>query len=381
MEALLTAVKHRRPMGKGARSAVYRALRQLYQAIPVGQGRYGWLSFLLQGSVVRHPLTPEEARRSYLLLDELEHALFFPQFFQDHRPDNRTLTLDLMGGSSTQAVADIERKTWSLRLGVEFAEWLDDMGGQGRDDLVIRVDDAIAGHYTLRVQPQEARDEELIHNRNIQLALLAEEIIEEDRSLRTVMPTWELVARLIGQGFYQHLTPPDDLHFVLHQFSLLHLTEGLGYGLEAEPLAVPTRPDESQKGEESEEGSASLFSMRSSAQGFDAMLADDADTAVDLLDTSYDDPAGDEQCASYASYLDEFYAVEPEGDPLAHDDYHLLEAELETLVALQHEFGRLLPEQDARKEDLADRLFLDPDTLFDDEGDLPDLDEPPFWQN
>ncbi|MBK8049082.1 MAG: hypothetical protein IPK16_19400 [Anaerolineales bacterium] len=71
------------------------------------------------------------------------------------------------------------------------------------------------------------------------------------------------------------------------------------------------------------------------------------------------------------------------GAPLGHGDYHLLEAELE-LLGLEQEFGYLLPEQQARVQALAERLFIDPEVLRSREQDAPDegdFDEPPFWQN
>lgn len=80
IDGLLSVIGRQRPLGAGARRAVYRAVRELYQAVPVAPSRVGWLSHLLQGNTFRHPLTAEEVRRGYLLLDELEHAVFFPQF-------------------------------------------------------------------------------------------------------------------------------------------------------------------------------------------------------------------------------------------------------------------------------------------------------------
>jgi hypothetical protein len=61
-----------------------------------------------------------------------------------------------------------------------------------------------------------------------------------------------------------------------------------------------------------------------------------------------------------------------------------LEAELESLLSLEEEFGYLLADQNARKEYLADYLFIDPETLLDNDGDgsdYNDFDDPPFWQN
>ena len=156
IDELTDALKEHRPLNKGTRSAIYRALNKLYQAVPVGAGQYGWFSSLLQNNLFRHPLVTEEARRGYLLMDELEHAVFFPQFFQAHRSDNRVLTVDLLGGPVVRGEAYIEHKTWSLRLGYDFVQWVDSQGGRGRDDILIRVDDAEAGRYTLRLQPRES---------------------------------------------------------------------------------------------------------------------------------------------------------------------------------------------------------------------------------
>ena len=130
IDALVQQVSGDRPANKSTRSAVYRALKQLYQAVPLGAGRYGWLSHLLQGNTFRHNLGPDEVRRGFLLLDELEHAVFFPQFFQNHRPEPRTLTIEFLGGVRITADAAIERKMWSLKLGKPLVEWIDEQGGQ-----------------------------------------------------------------------------------------------------------------------------------------------------------------------------------------------------------------------------------------------------------
>ena len=89
VDAIVEKVRGQRPVSSSVRTGVYRALKQLYQAVPVGNEQYGWLTHLLHNNIFRHPLSTEEVRRGYLLLDELEHAVFFPQFFQTHRPDSR----------------------------------------------------------------------------------------------------------------------------------------------------------------------------------------------------------------------------------------------------------------------------------------------------
>ncbi len=384
VDILLTKVAGQRPLGKGARSAVYRAIGQLFQAVSVAPGRYGWLSHLLAESTFRHPLTSAEARRGFLLLDELEHTVFFPQFFQENRPEERILNIELFGGPTIQAEASIERKTWSLQLGPEFTAWFDDQGGQNKDDLLITVADAEAADYQLRLNLREMRDERAIRNRNIQLALSAEEIVAEDRRTRPAMPTWELVARLIGRGFYKEQPAPDDLHYVLHEYSMLRFSEGLGYQLEI--------TDENED-YQTRRQLAYTLSMESDEADYNVIAPEqyrdsswDNRTAKEAPSDLYnhDELGDDEFCASYQTYLESFQIVEPGGEAIAHDDFHLLEAELEMLVRLEQEFGRLLRDQEERKEYLAALLFIDPDEFLESGWDMPDDPDtasPPFWSN
>jgi hypothetical protein len=52
------------------------------------------------------------------------------------------------------------------------------------------------------------------------------------------------------------------------------------------------------------------------------------------------------------------------------------------LVGLEQEFGYLMPEQEQRKVELAERLFIDLNYFFDDsDWDQSDHDDPPYWDN
>lgn len=381
VDALLSHIKERRPITKGARSAVYRAIGQLFQAVPVAPSSYGWLSTLLTGNTFRHLLTAEEARRGFLMLDELEHAIFFPQFFQTYQPDERKLQIELFGGPVIEAEAYIERKTWSLRLGTQFAEWIDEAGCQGRDDIIIHVQNAATGEYSLRLQPRELRDLNSIQGRNIQLALLAEEIVAEDRRARTAIPTAELAARIVGRGFFKETMPPDDFHYVLHQYSLLRFHNGAGYSLDLEAVDFATNLSSSETLFTNEEALAyaPIWEPYDEEPVYDQEVAE-----MPFWDDDLDNDLLSESCTSYEAYLESYQESESVDELLSHTDFHLLEAELETLLTLELEFGYLLPEQTARKEQLIDRLFIDPETLLDNDADMPDypdFDEPPFWEN
>lgn len=378
IDALLSTIGRQRPVGPGARRAIYRAVRELYQAVPVAPSRIGWLSHLLQGGTFRHPLAAEEVRRGYLLLDELEHAVFFPQFFQNHRSDLRHLTIELMGGPVLNAEAAVERKMWSLRLGNAFSAWIDEQGGQSRDDIMITVKDAVDGVYLVRLQPRESRDEEAIQEQNMRVAMAAEEVVTSLRRADKVIPTWELAALLVGRDLFRGTIPPDDLHMVLHKFSMLRIKEdgaGYIYDQRVSPSAV---------------GHQASGQARLASDGADDLLASPEWEVSEPMawiddDEALNGEAGEDTCPDYESYLEGHRMEGGPGEPLSHSDYHLLEAELETLLGLEQEFGYLLPEQSKRVDDLADRLFIDPESLReDDDADFPDNfddDHSPFWKN
>ncbi len=398
VDVLVEEVKSQRPTGKGVRSAVYQALGKLYQAVPVAPGTFGWLSSLLKGQTFRHPLNNFEVQRGNLLMDELEHAIFFPAFFQDHQPDERIVHLHLMGGPTIEVHAAVDQETWALRLGKEFIAWVDEAGGSAHDDLLIHVLDAVSAEYSMRLQPREGRQEGEIQERSLFLARSAEAIVAGDRKSRSAMPVWELAAALIGRGVYADPTPPDDMHFVLHEQSSLRLQDDVGYSPASRDLLRRERRDRQsgrarsggeqpprQAAEESgwtggflgQERSGSFVGGRADDPGFwDAV----EDNVADFSDMET------EQCEGYQAYLAEFELMMPEEDPLSHMDYHLLEAELETLVGLEQEFGYLMPEQEERKQALAARLYINPDIFYggdwdESDYDQPDYDGPPFWDN
>ena len=50
--------------------------------------------------------------------------------------------------------------------------------------------------------PREMRDEAALQERNMQVALVAEELVASSRRADKLLPTWELAAMLIGRGVY-----------------------------------------------------------------------------------------------------------------------------------------------------------------------------------
>lgn len=431
MDELVEAVAAQRPLTKSARTAIYQAISKLHQAVPLGDSLYGWLDRLLLGNVFRHSLTKTELRRGVVYLDELLHSVFVPAFFQDSSTLTRSVTLDLLQGDEAMvAPIGVDRSTWALQIGPELGRWVDAVGGQPKDDLVIRVDDAVAGRYTLRLVPREMRDEELLSQRNLEVAQAAEALLIQDRKMRGIMPVWELVALLVGKGLFRLQDPPDELHYLLTRFSGLKYVEGQGYSIRSAERAyrkenVAGTPKSGAKsilfGSDIEELDAIIRGLGVEMNDLDSLWGDDPDDdGADDEGDFFGDDAGigfgsggagalglgfpdqedeDDACLDYQLYLDAFEEVSSTGNteetPLSHDNFHILEAELEFLISLRVEFGYLMADQQARVIQLGERLFLDPDTFLDDylddlDGGLdggPDgtygsgYDGPPFWDN
>lgn len=389
VDTLISRIANQRPVGSGARSAVYQAISKLYQAVPVGPGRFGWLSCLLRDQYFRHPLARNEIRKGTLLLDELEHAVFFPQFFQTHRPDTRLISVELMGGPTLQVHAEIEKGTWALQLGRAFVNWVDQAGGTTEDDLLIQVKDAVSGEYGMRLQPKESRQEDLIRKRNVVLSRAAEQIVSRDRKSRAAMPVWELAGALIGQSVYSDEIPPDDMHFVLHENSSLRLLDDAGYTTNGQDDktgdASPQDREMPSKAEKPPRNRYEFLTENWDGTSLDQFFHENGHTGMPSLEwgrgeLSSADSEG-ETCEGYQAYLSELQESAPDMPPLNHMEFHLLEAELEMLVSLEHEFGYLMPEQEKRKIELADRLFIDPDFLLGGDWDQDDYGDVPFWNN
>ena len=358
-----------------AYSTIDQVISELYQAVEVQDAQYGWLTKLIDGNIVRHPLTSEEASSGFLLLDELEHTTFFPEFFQTHQPDDRVLHIQLFGGPTIPAESYIENKTWALRLGDQFSDWIEEQGGQGKDDIIIMVDNAAAGEYTLRLQPHEFRDDQLIQSRNVQLSLAAETVVRRSCLPHVAMHTWDLAASLVAGNLFTDTVPPDDLHCVLHQYSVLRFNGKVGYLY---------NPDDEKGGKQDDTVLRSYPPF-----GFSESSDSDRSQAKPLADTGMmgsltgDKGSGMNNDADYDYYVEKLLQIGLVDVPLTQKDFLILKAELKALMCIERDYGRLLDEQRSRRHELISYLLIRPETLLDD-SDIPDqqdYDDPGCWDN
>lgn len=363
---------------------VKQVMTELYQAVEVKEAEYGWLTNLLNGSNIRHPLTSDEAESGYLLLDELEHAVFFPEFFQTHQPDDRVLHIQLFGGPRIPAEAYIESKTWALRMGDQFIEWVDMQGGQGRDDIIIMVDNAAAGEYTIRLQPREFRDDNVIQGRNVQLSLLAENIVRRSCLPNVAMHTWDIAAALLVNNLFDDMVPPDDMHCVLHQYSMLRFNGKVGYLFNPDDVKGADE-DLAERAYPPFGFSESTDSERSDSKGKNSNGKSQTIVDVEMVIDVSDEHAelDNHNDADYDYYVEKLYQIGLVDAPLNQNDFLLLKAELKALMHIERQCGRLLDEQRHRRHELISFLLIRPETLLDD-SDIPDqqdFDDPACWDN
>ena len=191
------------------------------------------------------------------------------------------------------------------------------------------------------------------------------------------MPTPVLAARLIALDAFRSTTPPDDLHYVLQELSDLQLVnEGYTIG-RVDHSSDGLVGREFDRNSSAADAAATLFDWESDSPTGDTLW--DLIESGDEVEESYHD--ADEICSAYRQYLERFSGADSMTAPVSHEEYHMLEAELEYMVALEVEFGWLLPEQEIRRDSLAKRLILDPDSLIGDDLGPEDMDDPSYWEN
>jgi hypothetical protein len=179
------------------------------------------------------------------------------------------------------------------------------------------------------------------------------------------------------------------MQYVLSEYSMLRFVEGMGYQLDVEAAARIFGQEKAASANARTDAEHTMARPQrdyaDSAHGHrENTPDDDRESFQTITGGKVESDMDDEICPAYQDYLDSYEQDSFRQPRLKHKDFHLLEAELDLLVQLEAEFSGLLPEQVARKEALASRLYIDPDTLANMGWDVPDdpsFEDPPFWMN
>jgi hypothetical protein len=227
---------------RNPQSTIRNTINQSRLVVSTGDGRYGWKYRLINGAVIRLPLSKANlAQRRVIYSDELRDALW-PAFFEaQKRSDRRPVQLKLPGGESVQWSLDfLSSGIWGTRDSHEFWVWLEAAGVRSGDELIIRVVDGELRQYALELRSQSERDESAITARNQQILRA---VTWYNQRSRTDLAIWDVSSYLLCTGQYNHPIPPDPLDILLKDLlcvpDLLQNLNSPGWILAKEPLIDP----------------------------------------------------------------------------------------------------------------------------------------------
>ena len=200
---------------KNPKSTIRNAVSQSRLILRTGDGRYGWKYRLINGSVLRLPLSESNLiQRQITYSDELRDALW-PAFFEGQKRNDRSpVQLRLPDGKTSELTLNFfGNSNWGTQGSPELWDWLKTANAQPGDDLIFRVIDGEARLYAIDFQPHSKRDEQAIAERNHQMIQAAMAYNQRNRFVITI---WDVSSHLLATGQYKHPVPPDPLEQILN---------------------------------------------------------------------------------------------------------------------------------------------------------------------
>jgi tetratricopeptide (TPR) repeat protein len=215
-QQIFDQVNQRRPVTtKNPKATIRGALTEARQLVSLGDGGYGYLPHLLQGSLLRVPLAEKKpANQPLIYPDEVRDALWPGYFEARKRQITRPVRMRLRDGD--EVVLSLEffgNGVWGSPMPEGLRRYLVDKRAGAGDSLLIRVVDGEAGHCEAWFEPRFEQDRAAVAERNRELADAAYPLVHASRSGDAV--AWDLVALLLGRGAYRSDVAPDPLNAVL----------------------------------------------------------------------------------------------------------------------------------------------------------------------
>ena len=178
-------------------------------------GRYAWLSLLVQGAYLKHTLTADELENNELRFEpELAVALFPTRVHHEpvapcecSLPDGTHVNLNIeqVGQRGWFAV-------WGTRVEKHFWDWLKTQGAQTGDALMFQIENGTPARCAVSFVALTTRNVQGTHARN---ELFAETISVFLKPKQNGMRTEDIAARLLALGLYYDPCPPDALEQIL----------------------------------------------------------------------------------------------------------------------------------------------------------------------
>jgi hypothetical protein len=195
---------------KNPKNTIRNAISQSRLIVNTGEGRYGWIYRVINGSSLRQPLSESDlAQHQLAYTEELRDALW-PAFFEvQKRADRSPVRLQLPNSAVVEWTLEfLGEAHWGTHGAPEFWDWLKSLKAQPGDELIFHVLDGEARRYAVEFQPRAERDEDAIAARNQQVVQAA---LAYFRRTAAGAPLWDISSHLLATGQYKQPVPPDPL--------------------------------------------------------------------------------------------------------------------------------------------------------------------------
>jgi tetratricopeptide (TPR) repeat protein len=256
-QEIFDRVDQRRPVTtRNPKATIRSAVSSAKQVINLGNGRYGYVPHLIQGSLVRLPLTEKKPANHPLVFTEEVRLSLWPSFFESEKRQNRRPARARLP-DGTEALLELDLlgvATWGCEMPAALHQYLVDRRAAADDSLLIRIVDGEAGLCEIAWESRLKRDKGTIAARNQELADAALAMFHERRA--ESMTIWDLTLPLLGRGAFRSEIAPDPLEAVLGADARL-LSAGLGGWYLAEGMSPETRVEMLER----ERLAQDLFSM------------------------------------------------------------------------------------------------------------------------
>jgi hypothetical protein len=215
-EDICARVNARRPVTTvNPRATIRAALSQGPQLVSLGDGHYGYLPKLIEGSVLRLPLTENKpAYRPLIYPDDVRHALFPSCMEIQKRRSERPARVRLSDGQLVELPLEfLGTASWGCGMPDGLRRYLIDNRAVAGDSLVLRVVKDESCSCEAWFERRGSRDGHSVARRNRELADAADRFLRATRS--SDLHIWDLIISLLARGAYRSEVAPDPLETVL----------------------------------------------------------------------------------------------------------------------------------------------------------------------
>jgi tetratricopeptide (TPR) repeat protein len=215
-QEIFDLVNQRRPVTtKNPKGTIRNALTAGRQLVSLGDGRYGYLPHLVQGSLLRLPLTEKKpADHPLTYSDELRQALW-PSFLEiQKRQDRGPVRARLPDGAEAVLSLDfVGPGTWGCPMPESLRRFLVHQRATAGDSLLMRIVGGETNSCEIHLESRLKRDKRTLAARNRELADATAQLYRERGSID--IPIWDLVILLLARGAYRSEVAPDPLDTIL----------------------------------------------------------------------------------------------------------------------------------------------------------------------